>query len=94
MVLDPPELLGLIAGAIGASAMAPQAIKIFRDNSAEDVSAVMYVMVLSAAALWVVYGIWRGAPSIVFWNAVSMALSSSILVLKWRADRAAAAVGE
>lgn len=87
MLIDPTEGLGLVAGAIGAFAMAPQAIKIFRDRSARDVSGVMYAMVLTAALMWTAYGALRGAPAIVLWNLVSAALAGAVLALKVRSDR-------
>jgi MtN3 and saliva related transmembrane protein len=87
MLLDPPEMLGLVAGFFGSFALAPQAVKIIKSGQARDVSAVTYVMTLSAALMWASYGLWRSAPSIVFWNAVAAAFAISVLVLKWRSDR-------
>ena len=72
----------LVAGFIGAFAFAPQAFKILRDRDASGVSTLTYVMVLSGALLWGAYGVMRGAPSIMLWNAVAAALAAMVLFLK------------
>lgn len=82
MQSDNIEVLGLVAGFIGAFAFAPQAFKILRDRDASGVSTLTYVMVLSGALLWGAYGVMRGAPSIMLWNAVAAALAAMVLFLK------------
>lgn len=84
MMLDNVEALGLVAGAIGSFAFAPQAFKILRDKSAEDVSLITYSMVLMGALLWGAYGVFRAAPAIVLWNGVAAALALAVIVLKLR----------
>lgn len=82
MQSDSIELLGLVAGFIGAFAFAPQAFKILRDRDASAVSGLTYAMVLSGAVLWAGYGVLRGAPSIIIWNAVAASLAALVLILK------------
>jgi MtN3 and saliva related transmembrane protein len=89
MQSDAIELLGLLAGFIGAFAFAPQAFKILRDRDASSVSALTYAMVLSGALLWGAYGVFRQAPSIILWNVVAASLAALVLVLKLRGQRAA-----
>lgn len=84
MMLDNVEALGLVAGAIGSFAFAPQAFKILREKSAEDVSLITYSMVLMGALLWGAYGVFRAAPAIVLWNGVAAALALAVIVLKLR----------
>ena len=69
---------------IGAFAFAPQALKILRDKSAEDVSLATFSMVFSGAVLWAGYGVWRGAPAIILWNLVAAVLAGAVIVLKLR----------
>ncbi|MFO1017755.1 MAG: SemiSWEET family transporter [Hyphomonadaceae bacterium] len=90
MHADSTELLGLVAGFIGAFAFAPQAFKIIRDRDASGVSALTYAMVLTGALLWGTYGLLRGAPSIIIWNAVAAALAALVLILKVRGARSPA----
>jgi len=87
MQSDSVEILGLVAGFIGAFAFAPQAFKILRDRDASGVSALTYAMVLSGALLWGAYGVFRGAPSIMLWNAVAALLAGMVLFLKLRSPR-------
>lgn len=89
MQMDGAEMLGLVAGFIGAFAFAPQAIKILRTRDAADVSALTYVMVLSGAVLWAGYGVLREAPSIILWNVVAASLAALVLTLKLRKLQAA-----
>lgn len=84
MVVDLPEALGLVAGAIGALAFAPQAVKILKEKRVADVSLLTYVMVLTGALLWAGYGLMRGAPSIVLWNLVAAGLAGAVVAGKLR----------
>lgn len=84
MQSDAIEILGLVAGFIGAFAFAPQAFKILRDGDASGVSGLTYTMVFVGAVLWGGYGVLRGAPSIVLWNAVAACLAALVLTLKLR----------
>lgn len=92
MIIDPAEGLGLVAGAIGALAFAPQALKILKEKRVEDVSLLTYVMVLSGALLWAAYGLMRAAPSIVLWNLVAASLAAGVVAgkLRWSKRQAAA----
>lgn len=87
MQSDSIEVLGLVAGFIGAFAFAPQAFKILRDRDASGVSALTYAMVLIGALLWGAYGVFRAAPSIVLWNGVAAGLAAMVLFLKVRQPR-------
>jgi MtN3 and saliva related transmembrane protein len=83
-MIDAAEGVGLVAGAIGSFAFAPQALKILKEKRAEDVSTLTYAMVCSGAALWLAYGVMKQSPSIMLWNAVAVALAGSVLILKLR----------
>lgn len=84
MQIDIAEALGLVAGFVGAFAFAPQAFKIIRERDASGVSGLTYAMVFTGAVLWGAYGVLRGAPSIMLWNAVAAGLAATVLVLKLR----------
>lgn len=87
MQFDATETLGLVAGFIGSFAFAPQAFKIVRDRDASSVSALTYAMVFTGAVLWGAYGVFRGAPSIILWNAVAASLAALVLALKIKGSR-------
>lgn len=82
MQLDWIEGLGLVAGAVGAFAFAPQAVKLVRTGDGAAVSGLTYTMVLAGALMWMTYGAFREAPSIVLWNLVAAALAATVLGLK------------
>lgn len=84
MQFDGTEVLGLVAGFVGAFAFAPQALKILRERDSRNVSALSYSMVLIGALLWMSYGALRAAPSIVIWNVVAASLAVLVLALKLR----------
>lgn len=87
MVFDRVEWLAVIAGAMSSLAFAPQAIKLLRSKSAENVSAATYWMVFIGAAFWMAYGVGRQSPAIIFWNLVALSLSGAVLLLKLRFRR-------
>lgn len=82
MQIDAAESLGLVAGFIGSFAFAPQALKIIRGGDTSGVSTLTYMMVLTGAVLWGVYGAMREAPSIMLWNAVAAVLAATVLLVK------------
>jgi MtN3 and saliva related transmembrane protein len=84
MIFDPIESLGLVAGLFGAIAPLLQVAKIVRSRRAADVSLAMFVVAFVGATLWLVYGLLKAAPSIVFWNAIALALFALIIGLKLR----------
>jgi MtN3 and saliva related transmembrane protein len=88
MQIDHVEALGLVAGFFGTFASAPQAAKIIRTKSAQDVSLAMFVMALAGSVLWAGYGLMKGLPSVVFWNAVAICQFALVIGLKIRHGRA------
>lgn len=76
------ELLGLVAGLFGTFAAAPQAVKIIQTRQARDVSLTTYLMAMTGGVLWGIYGWFSGAPSIVFWNVISLMMCAAIIWLK------------
>ncbi len=88
--MDATEALGLVAGFFTTAAFVPQVAKTWATGSADDFSLPMLLMFVAGVALWGVYGLVLGAFSIVAANAVTLALASYILAVKWRARHRAA----
>lgn len=82
MSIDPVEVLGFLAGGVGALASGPQIAKIIRTGDAKDVSTTAYLIMLAGAALWVAYGALRGLTPVMLWNAVWFCTSAWVLGLK------------
>lgn len=70
------ELIGFAAAIIGALAFLPQVLKTWGTRSSADLSWAMIVALLTAALLWVAYGVRIGSPPIVehLLNAVQLLL--------------------
>lgn len=97
------EILGFIAAILTTMSFLPQALRIRRQGSAADVSLIMYLMMVTGQALWLIYGFVIGSPSLIAANVVSMTFVSWVLVMKFqdikrqrpmRLQRAAAAPAE
>ena len=84
------EVLGFTAGACTTLAFLPQITKVWRTKQVNDISLGMYSIFVLGVALWLSYGLLRGALPIVVANAITLALAGSVLVMKLRYDHHAA----
>src|SRR5262245_55163002 len=78
------ETLGFIAAILTTLSFLPQALRIRRLGSADDVSLTMYLMMLTGQGLWLVYAIAIVSPSMIGANVVSMSFVIWVLVMKLR----------
>ncbi|MBN8828504.1 MAG: SemiSWEET transporter [Sphingobacteriia bacterium] len=78
------ELIGLIAGACTAVSFVPQVIKVWKSRSVQDISLLMYVLFCTGLASWVAYGVYMDSISLILWNALTLVLAVSILIMKIR----------
>lgn len=83
----PPDLFGAPAAVLTTIAFVPQVIKSIRTRSTADVSLGMFAILTTGVALWLVYGIMLGSLPIIFANAVTLALTATMVVLKMTGDR-------
>ena len=65
------ETLGFIAAILTTLSFLPQALRIRRRRSADDVSFTMYLMMVTGQSLWLVYGIVIASPSMIGANVVA-----------------------
>ncbi|HEX8165331.1 MAG TPA: SemiSWEET transporter [Beijerinckiaceae bacterium] len=82
-----PTVLGSIAGLLSTASFVPQVFKAVREGDTGAISKRMYVVTVTAFVLWIAYGFVIGALPLVVFNALSLALSGTILFLKVRNDR-------
>jgi MtN3 and saliva related transmembrane protein len=73
------NLIGLIAGLLIILSFIPQLTTIIRNKSAKDISVLMYVVLLVAQILWLVYGILKNDLQVTITNAVTSVIT--ILVI-------------
>lgn len=83
--------MALIANVIGTAAalcsmtsFIPQIAKIRRERDASSVSLKMYAVTVTGFILWTAYGFMIGSWPVAAANIVCLALSATILALKWR----------
>lgn len=81
------EVIGIAAAILTTTSFVPQALRIWRNRSARDVSLTMYLMMFVGQILWLGYGLVIGSVSLVLANATALMLVGSVLLLKLR-DRA------
>ncbi|HET7083687.1 MAG TPA: SemiSWEET transporter [Rhizomicrobium sp.] len=77
-------LIGTTAACCTTGAYLPQVVKTWRSGSAADISLRMYAVMSLGTALWLAYGLIQNDWPIIGANAVSLGLTSTILVLKIR----------
>jgi len=75
-------IVGFIAGALTTASFIPQALKIWREKSANEVSFLMYVIISTGIFLWFIYGIEIYSLPIILANGISFIISITILVGK------------
>jgi len=78
------DVVGYAAAILATSAFLPQAIKTLRSRRTQDISLGMYVLLCGGVALWLIYGLMLGAMPIIAANAVTLVLSTTILLMKLR----------
>jgi len=76
--------VAMVAGTLSTVSFLPQVLKIWREGDTRSISLRMYSVTVSAFTLWLIYGVMIGNWPIMIFNALSLGLSGSILVMKWR----------
>ncbi|HYD29978.1 MAG TPA: SemiSWEET transporter [Azospirillaceae bacterium] len=79
-----PMIVGTVAGLCSTSSFVPQVVKVWREGDTEAISLKMYLVTVTAFALWVGYGFLIGSLPVIVFNTLSLVLSGTILVLKLR----------
>lgn len=85
------NLMGYIAAFCTTAAFIPQVVLVWRRRSASGISLAMYLFFCFGVFLWLCYGLIIHAWPLAINNAVTLALASSVLIMKWRFDRAPSA---
>jgi MtN3 and saliva related transmembrane protein len=80
--LDWKELLGFIGGALTTAGFIPQVWRLFKLRSAREISLPFTVFFIVGIGFWLSYGISMGLPSVIIWNAGTLALGCAMLYAK------------
>lgn len=78
------EWIGYAAALLTTSSFVPQAVRTVRTHDTRGISLWMYLLFTVGVACWLGYGLVLGAWPIVAANAITLALSLVILVMKLR----------
>jgi MtN3 and saliva related transmembrane protein len=73
------DIIGIIAGILIIISFIPQLITIIKNKSAKDVSVPMYLILLIAQILWMVYGILKFDLQIIVTNAITSLMTILII---------------
>lgn len=76
------EWIGSLAAIITTLCWVPQAIKVIRTRDTKAISLVMYAMLATGIALWLVYGVLIMSWPLIGANAVTIVLVLTILAMK------------
>jgi len=79
-----PELIGSLAAVLTTLSFIPQVIKVLKERQTAGISLGMYSLFTLGVALWLVYGIMIGRAPVYVANGVTLALASTVLVMKLR----------
>jgi MtN3 and saliva related transmembrane protein len=78
------EGIGLVAACLTTLSFVPQALHTLRTRDVSGISLGMYSAFTLGVALWLVYGLILGAWPVIIANLATLALASSILVMRLR----------
>jgi len=81
------NLVGVAAALCSMSSFAPQIAKIWRDRDAGEISLVMYLVTVTGFILWSAYGVITRSWPVTVSNLVCLAMSATVLALKWKFSR-------
>ncbi|MDP3173779.1 MAG: SemiSWEET transporter [Phenylobacterium sp.] len=84
------SIVGTGAALCSMSSFIPQIAKIWRERDASSVSLRMYVVTVTGFILWIIYGVMIASWPVTLSNIVCLALSATILALKWKFGHGAA----
>lgn len=76
------EYFGIIAAFLTTGSFLPQAIKTIQTKNTESISLGMYILFVTGASLWLLYGLLIKDSAIIGANAITTFLSGLILFFK------------
>lgn len=83
------DIIGTGAALCSMTSFVPQIAKLRRERDASSVSLKMYAVTVTGFCLWTAYGAMVGSWPVAASNVVCLALSATVLALKWRYTEAA-----
>lgn len=78
-----PEYLGYAAGALTVVSYAPQVVRAYRTKEVKDLSWAMVALLVTAGALWIVYGVASSQMPVILTNIGTTLLTGALLAAKF-----------
>jgi MtN3 and saliva related transmembrane protein len=78
------KIVGIIAAVCTTTGFIPQIIRGVRTKKLEDISPIMYVLLIIGLSLWLSYGVHLKDVIIIAANAAALVLSVFILILRYK----------
>jgi len=75
-------IIGYVAGTLTTVAYLAQVLRTLKHRRTKDISLSMYLMLCTGIGLWLVYGVFIHSWPVIIANAVTLALSGAVLVMK------------
>jgi MtN3 and saliva related transmembrane protein len=76
------EYLGYVAAVCTTVSFLPQAFKIMRSKKTNDISLIMYSLLVVGVILWTIYGIYLNDWSLIIANSITSISATIVLVFK------------
>jgi MtN3 and saliva related transmembrane protein len=76
------EAIGLFGSFLSSITFLPQVIKVYKTQSAKDLSLQMLLIILASTGVWLAYGLLRGLLPVIICNAIIMLLSGWLVWFK------------
>lgn len=83
-MIDKIMILGYVAAVFSTGSFYFQAWKSWKTKKAEDVSLLMYIIIIAGAILWLVFGILIEQPPMIWANIFALVAMGATLYLKIR----------
>lgn len=77
-----PDIIGFIAATLTTASFLPQALMTLKTRNTDSLSLGMYSAFTLGVLMWLIYGVQIHDQAIIFANAITLLLSSSILIIK------------
>ena len=76
--------LAYLAGFLSVASFLPQVVRTWRTKQTKDLSVVTFVLLITAGALWITYGVLESDRPVILTNVGMVALNGAILTAKLR----------
>lgn len=78
------EYFGYFAGCLTVASFLPQVIRTWKTKQVRDLHLGMFTLLVTASALWVIYGVIIGSWPVILTNVGMVVLNGSIAIAKVR----------